>query len=146
MLYHETLNETLPALQDAIMEGEKMPDHIRDRIRKQTFELTSFGETLQQIYDVPVARGGQETIGPILAQAAAAGLDVFCRSGFLDIGKPDATGTRPAYRMRAALLRDAGEPPVEGNPWPDPSEDPERRPFPPEQPATAAPPPAPTGG
>lgn len=146
MLYHDTLNQTVQALRDfAIDKPESCPDFIFDQIRKANGDLPEMAELLRSIYDVPVKRGGKETIGPQLAQIAAAGLSVFARSRFMDLGKPDQDNVVPAERMRLALLRDAGEPALAGLNWPDPEQDPERRPPPQQQNAGAsAPAPNPT--
>lgn len=131
MKAHETLNDTLQELRDfAIDKPEGCPDRVFALIRKQTSDLVSFGELLTTIYDTPVGAGDDDTIGPVLAQVAAAGLGVFAMSGFLDIGKDGR-----ANRMRLALLREAGEPAPAGLSWPDPADDPARRPLPAAEPA-----------
>lgn len=124
---YPSLNEMLQDVRDfGFNRPEGAPAEIRDRMRTLTTDLVGIGEFLQAVYDADRGAGTDTTVGPVLMQIVAGGLLVFAQSGFLELGKdvPRATG------MRMALLRDAGEPPPAGAPWPEPSADPAKAPVP----------------
>lgn len=116
-----TLFESLQGIRDfTIDRPEGSPAEIFERLRNQTADLVSWGETLEMIYRADRGAGDDLTVGPELMQVAAGALGVFAASQFLTIGKDNT-----AAKMRLALLRDSGEPEPEGMAWPEPSEDPQ---------------------